>query len=368
MAGDTCIGEGLMTQGYRFVSWTPFKKRFDAWMLAGIGIFLLSFVLASAALPPPGESFTPLQTLIRASGTLAFLLLTFLLCIGPLARLTPRFKPLLYNRRHLGVTTFLVALVHSVLVVVWYHGFGVLNPIVSLLVSNPRYDSLAGFPFESLGLVALMLLFLLAATSHDYWNANLGPALWKGIHMSVYVAYALLLAHVALGTLQTETHPLYIAALAGAALVVAGLQVYSAHFASGNPVRPEPGPQDWLRVGPVLDIPDHRAVVVEPPGAERIAVFRYDGKVAAVSDVCRHQGGPLGEGRVVDGCITCPWHGYQYRPEDGCSPAPFTERIATYATRISSGIVFVHARPMKPGTPVEPSVIHRPPDAQHGNA
>jgi len=72
--------------------------------------------------------------------------------------------------------------------------------------------------------------------------------------------------------------------------------------------------------------------VVEPVGAEPIAVFRYDGTVAAVSNVCWHPAGPLGEGRVMDGCITCPWHGYQYPPEDGCSPPPFNERIATCRT------------------------------------
>jgi methionine sulfoxide reductase heme-binding subunit len=99
--------------------------------------------------------------------------LSFLLCIGPLARLTPRFKPFLYNRRHLGVATFLVALVPGVPVTLWHHGFGELNPLLSLLISDPRYDSLVGFPFEALGLLALVMLFLLAATSHDFWNANL---------------------------------------------------------------------------------------------------------------------------------------------------------------------------------------------------
>lgn len=355
-----------MSHGYRVVNWTPFKRRFDAWMLGGVGVYLISFVLVSAWVPPAGEGFTPVQILIRATGTLAFLLLTFLLCIGPLARLTPRFKPLLYNRRHLGVTTFGVALVHGVLVTVWYHGFGVLNPIVSLLVSNPRYDSLVGFPFESLGLVALLLLFLLAATSHDFWNAHLGPGLWKGIHMTVYVAYALLLGHVALGALQTETHPLYAIAVLTAGAAVAGLQIVTSLVASGAAVQSEPDGQGWLRVGPALDIPDQRAVVVEPAGAERIAVFRDGDTVAAVSNVCRHQGGPLGEGRIIDGCITCPWHGYQYRPEDGCSPEPFTERIATYATRVTQGIVFVHPRPMQPGTRVEPSRIGSSGKVSHG--
>jgi nitrite reductase/ring-hydroxylating ferredoxin subunit/DMSO/TMAO reductase YedYZ heme-binding membrane subunit len=345
-----------MSHGYQAVGWTPFKRRFDAWMLVGAGVYLLAFVGVSSLFVPAGESFTPVQMLIRATGTLAFLLLSFVLCIGPLARLTPRFKPFLYNRRHLGVLTFVIGLVHGGLVLLWYHGFGVLNPLVSLLVSNPRYDSLSGFPFESLGLLALCLLFVLAATSHDFWNANLGPRLWKALHMSVYVAYALLVAHVALGAMLYESHPLYWLSLVLGPGLVVGLQLYSAFFASGQ-VEPAAALQGWLKVGPALDIPDQRATVIEPAGAQRIAVFRYNGKVSAVSNVCRHQGGPLGEGRIVDGCITCPWHGFQYRPEDGCSPAPFSERIATFATRIEQGVVYVNPQALEPGTFVAPSWI-----------
>jgi nitrite reductase/ring-hydroxylating ferredoxin subunit/DMSO/TMAO reductase YedYZ heme-binding membrane subunit len=345
-----------MSHGYRAVQWNPFKRRFDAWMLAGMALFVVGFALGSTWWVPEGQSFTPLQVLIRATGTLGFLMLSWVLCIGPLARLTPRFKPFLYNRRHLGVATFLVALTHGVLVTVWYHGFGVLNPLVSLLVSNPRYDTLAGFPFEVLGLAALLLLFVLAATSHDFWNNTLGPGVWKGLHFLVYPAYALVVAHVVLGALQSETHPLLAAGVLASLLVVAGLQAGTALWASGAWLRAPAGP-DWLRVGAVQDIPMHRARVVEPAGAERIAVFRHGDQVAAVSNVCRHQGGPLGEGQVVDGCITCPWHGYQYRMEDGCSPPPFTDRISTYRTRIVQNVVWVHAVPLPPGTAVPPSRV-----------
>lgn len=345
-----------MSHGYGTVQWTPFKRRFDAWLLGGIAAYLLAFFAGSTLLLPADQSFTPVQLLIRATGTLGFLQLSFLLCIGPLARLSPRFLPFLYNRRHLGVATFLVALVHGVLVTLWYHGFGVLNPLLSLLVSNPRYRSLGGFPFEVLGMAALLLLFLLAATSHDVWNSLLGPGLWKAIHLLVYPAYALLVAHVALGALQSETHPALMAALVAGVVVVAGLQVAAAVLASGPDLTAPAGP-DWVRVGPVHDIPLNRARVVEPQGAERIAVFRYDDKVAAVSNVCRHQAGPLGEGRVIDGCITCPWHGFQYRPEDGCSPPPFTERIATYRTRIVQGVIWVHPVALPPGTAVTPSRV-----------
>ena len=201
-------------------------------------------------------------------------MLSFVLCIGPLARLTPRFKPFLYNRRHLGVLTFVIALVHGALVLLWYHGFGDLNPLVSLLVSNPRYDSLQGFPFESLGLVALCLLFVLAATSHDFWNANLGPRLWKALHMSVYVAYALLVAHVALGAMLYEDHPLYWLVLALGPGTVAGLQLVHRILRLG----PGRSRRRHCRAGcgsaRHYDIPDQRATVVETAAAQRIAVFR----------------------------------------------------------------------------------------------
>lgn len=345
-----------MSHGYTVFGWTPFKKRYDLWMLLGIVVYLVVFILVASVTVPEDESFTPVQILIRATGTLAFLLLTFILCIGPLARMTPRFKPFLFNRRHLGVTTFLIALVHGALVILWYHGFGSLNPFVSLFVSNPEYGSIAEFPFEALGFVALLTMFLMAATSHDFWNANLGPGLWKAIHMAVYIAYGLLIAHVALGAIQYEKSPVYIALIVAAAVLVAGLHLFSGIKSAGTGRAASVG-SGWIEAGPVGDIPEDRALILSPDTGERIAVFWYDGKVAAVSNVCRHQGGPLGEGRIVDGCITCPWHGFQYRPEDGCSPPPFTEKIATYETRIENGVVLVNPDAKPPGTAVAPSSI-----------
>jgi nitrite reductase/ring-hydroxylating ferredoxin subunit len=73
-----------------------------------------------------------------------------------------------------------------------------------------------------------------------------------------------------------------------------------------------------------------------------------------VSNVCQHQNGPLGEGKIVGGCITCPWHGYQYDPATGASPPPFTERVPTFRVRVRAGRVEVHCIPNPPGTRVEP--------------
>ncbi|MEM7662251.1 MAG: ferric reductase-like transmembrane domain-containing protein [Pseudomonadota bacterium] len=344
-----------MSHDYRGVQWTPFKVRYDRWMLLGVGLYLATFIIVSSVTQPAGDSLTPIQLLIRATGTLSFGLLTFILMIGPLARLTPRFKPFLYNRRHLGVTTFLIGLVHGALVLLWYHGFADLNPLVSLFVSNPRYDSLAGFPFESLGFVALIILFLMAATSHDFWNANLGPGLWKAIHMGVYLAYGLLVAHVALGAIQFEKDPAYVIILSAGAGLVATLHLATGVFGKQN--RVSSGPEGWLAVGTLGDMEDGGAKIVQPDKGEAIAVFLNGDEISAVSNVCRHQGGPLGEGKIVDGCITCPWHGFQYRMADGTSPAPYTEKIATYATRIVEGKVYVDPKPNAPGTHQPPSRI-----------
>ncbi|MEM9937793.1 MAG: ferric reductase-like transmembrane domain-containing protein [Pseudomonadota bacterium] len=344
-----------MSHDYKAVQWTPFKKRFDLWMLAGIALYLSAFVAISTMTQPAGEAFAPIQILIRALGTLAFLLLTFILCIGPLARLTDRFKPFLYNRRHLGVTTFLIALLHAALVVLWYHGFSETNPLVSLLISNPRYDSISGFPFESLGLVALIIMFLMAATSHDFWNANLGPGLWKALHMGVYIAYALLIAHIALGAIQFERAPIYVTLLYAGSITVIALHVLTglASFTGARASETD----GWVKVAHLSEMEDSRAKIIKPKSGEAIAVFRDGNQISAVSNVCRHQGGPLGEGKIVDGCITCPWHGFQYRMEDGQSPPPFTEKIATYATRIVDATVYVNPEPNAPGTPQSPSVI-----------
>jgi methionine sulfoxide reductase heme-binding subunit len=337
------------------VLWNRQKRIYDGALAGLIVAYLATFSVAMALLHPDATAET---ILIRALGTCAFVLLHVILCIGPLARLDRRFLPLLYNRRHLGVTMFVLALAHGAFSIVQFHALGDTNPLVSVFTANSRYGSLANFPFQPLGFFALLILFLMAATSHDFWLHNLSPHFWKRIHMLVYAAYALLVGHVVFGVLQSERNPLFAVLLATGAAAVLTLHFVAARREQGIDEAPVHGRNDGLiEVCSVDDILEKRAVVV-PAGGERVAVFRYDGKVSAVSNVCRHQNGPLGEGRIIDGCITCPWHGYQYQPECGASPPPFTDRIATYRTRVEDGRVYLDPRPLPAGTYVEPSFIN----------
>ncbi len=336
-----------MTHQYTAIGWNTQKRWYDLVLFSGIVLYLGTFIALSSFLHPTATAET---LIIRACGSCAFLLLTVVLCIGPLSRLDPRFLPLLYNRRHFGVATFLIALVHGSFSLFQFHALGVENPLVSLWTSNHNYSSIADFPFQPLGFLALIILFFMAATSHDFWLRNLTPPVWKALHMLVYGAYTLLVAHITLGLLQTERSPLLAASVA-----ISFATVLSLHLAAALKERKidaaasAQSNDHFVFACPVESIPDNYAKIISVHG-ERIAIFKYQGKISALSNVCRHQNGPLGEGKIIDGCVTCPWHGYQYLPETGASPPPFTEKVSTFRTKIVDGRVWLDPNPLAPGT------------------
>lgn len=343
-----------MSVGYRAVLWNRQKRIYDTVVLTGVTLYLAVFIVAGLHWHP---SATLETLLIRGLGTAALLLLHLILSIGPLCRLHPRFLPLLYNRRHLGVTMFVLALAHGGFSVVQYHALGNLNPFVSLLVGNTRYTSLGNFPFEILGLLALIILFLMAATSHDFWLTNLTAPVWKALHMMVYVAYGLIVMHVALGFLQAETSPILSGLIAFGMIWVLSLHLIASRKEAKSDEEELAARSDgFVDVCDVAAIPEKCALIFNIAG-ERVAVFKYDGKISAVSNVCQHQNGPLGEGRIIDGCITCPWHGYQYLPDSGASPPPFSEKIPTFNVKLRKGRVLVEVKPNLPGTRVEPATM-----------
>jgi nitrite reductase/ring-hydroxylating ferredoxin subunit/DMSO/TMAO reductase YedYZ heme-binding membrane subunit len=339
---------------YVSVQWNRQKRIYDTVLVGSVAAYLLTFGVLTKILFP---HVTDEIMLMRAFGTGAFLLLHVILCIGPLCRLNPQFLPLLYNRRHAGVTMFLLGLIHAVLVIVTYHAGSDTNPILSIFVSSPLSGSVTGVPFQPFGFFALGILFLMAATSHDFWLANLSAPVWKSLHMLVYVAYALLVLHVTFGALQGETSIAYVIATALGLGTILSLHLTAARNEVNGDREIEPKIDDgFVDACAVVEIPEGRARIVCISG-ERVAIFKYDGKISAVSNVCQHQNGPLGEGRVLDGCITCPWHGYQYLPETGASPPPFVEKVPTFNVRVKNGRVLVHPKPNPPGTRAEPARI-----------
>jgi nitrite reductase/ring-hydroxylating ferredoxin subunit/DMSO/TMAO reductase YedYZ heme-binding membrane subunit len=346
-----------MSVGFRAVQWNRKKAVYDVILLAGVALYIGAFMSISAARNPPADWPAWINLRIDAFGSCAFIMLTIILSIGPLARLDPRFLPLLYNRRHFGVLTFLVAAVHGWSVVEWFMVYDALPSLGNEIANTAAYGKFIGFPYKTLGIAALVVLLLLAATSHDFWLAFLTPPVWKALHMLVYLAYGIVVMHVALGAMQGNRSPVVPLVLGGGFVWVAGLHVVAGRRERRGDRGSKLGEGGWIAVGPPETIPDKAARIVTAPAGERIAVFRDGARVGALTNVCAHQNGPLGEGRIIDGCVTCPWHGFEYRLEDGRAPPPFTEVLVTYRVRLRDGIVEVDPRPLAPGTPAAIDVV-----------
>jgi len=341
-----------MSVKYTPVQWTRSKWAYDAALVAGAGLFLWIFLYVTPEALSYEFPINPQIHNARAFGACAFLMLTIVLCIGPLARLDTRFLPLLYNRRHFGVITCAVALTHAFYVLNWYFAFSPTDKFAAVLGSNTSFAQVAGFPFEILGVFSLICLLLLAATSHDFWLKFLTPPIWKGLHYLVYPAYAALVGHIGLGVLQDQQNVVFPTIFVGGAATAVILHVAAA--LKDKDQYPMGQSDDWVHVADAKDIPEGRAKIAILPDGNRVAVFRHEGKLSAIANACAHQNGPLGEGRIIACLVTCPWHGFQYDVTNGRSPAPFTETIPTYNLRLDGPAVLVHPKANPPGTYGEP--------------
>ena len=102
-------------------------------------------------------------------------------------------------------------------------------------------------------------------------------------------------------------------------------------------------PNQWTPVLADSDLADreHRKA---DAGGMPVLLYRTAGTVYALASTCTHMGGPLEEGTISDGCVTCPWHGSTFRFADGSivrGPASTPEPC--YQTRIQDGRIEVRA-------------------------
>jgi len=74
--------------------------------------------------------------------------------------------------------------------------------------------------------------------------------------------------------------------------------------------------QDWIDVGASAELSQRE---VQPVTAKRarIALCYRDGRFSAISGVCNHVGGPLGEGKLDGDYVVCPWHYWKFHCRSG---------------------------------------------------
>jgi nitrite reductase/ring-hydroxylating ferredoxin subunit/uncharacterized membrane protein len=106
-------------------------------------------------------------------------------------------------------------------------------------------------------------------------------------------------------------------------------------------------PEDWTAVADEDTVKELEPMLVETAGVE-IMLVRNQGTVYALLERCAHQGGPLHDGSIEDGCVVCPWHSSRYRLVDGVAMnGPTAHPQPTVRVRVGDGRVEVR-RPAGP--------------------
>ncbi|QTG80823.1 Rieske 2Fe-2S domain-containing protein [Arthrobacter crystallopoietes] len=105
------------------------------------------------------------------------------------------------------------------------------------------------------------------------------------------------------------------------------------------------GPAEWQTVLAESELSEGHLRKVDLDGVS-VVLYRDGGQIHALDSVCSHMGGPLEEGTVSDGCVTCPWHGSTFRLSDGgIVRGPASNPQPVYEARVIDGGIEVRRSP-----------------------
>jgi len=97
------------------------------------------------------------------------------------------------------------------------------------------------------------------------------------------------------------------------------------------------------RVARVDEIPVGKSLIVQVSG-KPIAVFNVEGQFFAIYNICPHEGGPLGEGRLKGCVVSCPWHDLAFDVRNGAATDGGGYCVGSYEVRVEGTEVFVGRR------------------------
>jgi nitrite reductase/ring-hydroxylating ferredoxin subunit len=92
-------------------------------------------------------------------------------------------------------------------------------------------------------------------------------------------------------------------------------------------------------VGQVADFPPGGTMV--EVGGRQVALFRMDDGWYALDNRCLHHGGPVCEGRIDNGVVTCPWHGWSYEIKTGTLVQDPRVGLSRHDVRLDGGEVSI---------------------------
>lgn len=109
-------------------------------------------------------------------------------------------------------------------------------------------------------------------------------------------------------------------------------------------------PNQWYALLKSRSVKDKKAVGIKRLGKELVVWRETNGKVVCLRNRCPHRGAALSLGRVIDGCIECPYHGFQYDAEGRCTLIPASGKdarvlkgliVQSFPTREAYGFIWI---------------------------
>ncbi len=78
-------------------------------------------------------------------------------------------------------------------------------------------------------------------------------------------------------------------------------------------------------------------------GKKEFALVRMGGAVYCIDGICTHEGGPLGEGTLVDGWLECPWHQghFDYKTGETDPETDWVTPVHAHTTKVEGGYVWI---------------------------
>jgi nitrite reductase (NADH) small subunit len=105
-------------------------------------------------------------------------------------------------------------------------------------------------------------------------------------------------------------------------------------------VSPYNGDMPFLKIGTLAQLPPDSVMEVMV-GDQPYAICNVGGTVRALSGVCIHRGGPLGQGQLNEGRVVCPYHLWEFDCATGEYDYDPTRRAPTYEVKVEAGDIFI---------------------------
>lgn len=184
--------------------------------------------------------------------------------------------------------------------------------------------------------VGILAALLAAASGYTDFRDTYGQERRYGLTHGLFMTTTILVMLISLGVRIWGGDGSVAAAVVSTVGLVLGFggAYFGGHMSFGlgtmvNHLAFASGPEDYVRVGAPKDFPDGAMKLVDA-GGMAVLVVRVDGRLNAIADVCSHAGGPLHEGKLQDGVVTCPWHGSRFCLGGGralSGPATFDQPV-----------------------------------------